>query len=158
MVQKRKFFFVFYTGNDNFVAINRRLFCFIIKNPLLQFGNTPITADILASCYGHLSAPQKKIEALEHHGEIIRLRRGLYVVNKELTEKPYAKGLYGNHIYGPSYVSEQWASRWYGLIPEMVTVVTSVTTHRAKRFDTPIGLYTYHRVPTEYYNIGMEPV
>ena len=128
------------------------------KNPLLQFGNIPITTDILYGCFNRLSSPDDKILALEKGGELIRLRRGLYVVNQELSGKPYAKGLYANHIYGPSYVSLQWATHWYGLIPEMVTMVTSVTTQRSRHYDSPIGRYAYYHMQEGYYNIGIRMV
>jgi len=118
----------------------------------------PVTSDILYGCFTTLASPDDKILALEKAGELIRLRRGLYVVNEELSGKPYAKGLYANHIYGPSYVSLQWATRYYGLIPEMVTVVTSVTTSRSKRYDTPLGRYAYFHMPDGYYNIGIRMV
>ena len=34
-------------------------------NPLLQFGNVPVSAAMLESCFPELDAPNKKVRALE---------------------------------------------------------------------------------------------
>lgn len=125
------------------------------KNPLLQFGNIPVQAGMLATCFGQLASPAKKLQALEKDGQIIRLKRGLYVVDSELTGKPISAGLCANHIYGPSYVSQHWALRWYGLIPEHVVTMTSVTTKRSRRFENAIGWFEYEQVPAHYFPIGV---
>jgi len=128
------------------------------KNPLIEFGTIPITSDAIVSCFEHLSSPEKKVQALEKDGQIIRLKRGLYVVNSELTGKAIDARLCANHIYGPSYVSLQWALRWYGLIPERVCTMTSVTTKRSRDFETPIGSFSFYQVPKDYYTIGLRIV
>lgn len=125
------------------------------KNPLIQFGQVPIQMGTLMSCFPNLSAPEKKILALEKSGELIRLKRGLYVVNEEISGKPIDSKLCANHLYGPSYVSRQWALRWYGLIPERVFLMTSVTTKRTRSFDTPIGSFSFTQVPKDYFPIGV---
>lgn len=127
----------------------------MIKNPLLQFGQIPIQMGTLMSCFPNLSAPEKKIQALEKSGELIRLKRGLYVVNEVVTGKPIDSKLCANHLFGPSYVSLQWALRWYGLIPERVFLMTSVTTKRSRCFDTSIGSFSFMQVPKAYFPIGV---
>lgn len=126
------------------------------KNPLRQFGQVPIQMGALVSCFPNLSSPEKKILALEKSGELIRLKRGLYVVNEQVSGKPIDSRLCANHIYGPSYVSMQWALRWYGLIPERVFTMTSVTTKRTRMFDTGIGSFSYFQVPPNYFPIGVQ--
>ena len=116
------------------------------KNPLLQYGNVPVTSNLLAACYGGLKETKKKVQALEKSGDLIRLRRGLYVVNPELNGKSINVPLCANHIYGPSYVSLHWALRWYGLIPEKVFRMTSVTSQPSKTFKTPLGYFDYYKV------------
>lgn len=130
----------------------------MIKNPLLQFGNIPVTSNLLAACYGGLKESKKKVQALEKAGELIRLRRGLYVVNPELSGKNINVPLCANHIYGPSYVSLHWALRWYGLIPERVFRMTSVTSKPTKTFETPLGFFDYYKVDAEYFPIGIRMV
>ena len=130
----------------------------MIKNPLLQYGNIPITSNLLAACYGDLKESKKKVQALEKAGELIRLRRGLYVVNPELSGKPINVQLCANHIYGPSYVSLHWALRWYGLIPERVFRMTSVTIKPSKVFENTLGFFDYYKVNREYFPVGVRSV
>lgn len=124
-------------------------------NPLTSLGNIPITSDVLQSLFTNLAAPDEKLRALEKDGQIIRLKRGLYVVDKMVSGKDIDICLCANHIYGPSYVSLQWALRWYGLIPEQVMMVTSVTTKRSRYFDNKLGRFDYHQVSANYYPIGI---
>ena len=114
-------------------------------NPLIKLGNVPVQNGTIAACFQHLSSPSEKIRALEKDGQLIRLKRGLYVVSDEVSGKPVNACLCANHIYGPSYVSLQWALRWYGLIPERVHTMTSVTTKRPRVFENSLGRFTYEQ-------------
>ena len=98
------------------------------KDPLLQFAGIPVSGAAIKSCFPDLASPEKKVQALEKSGELIRLKRNLFIINKELTGKEIEARLCANHIYGPSYVSFQWALRHYGMIPEQVFLMTSATT------------------------------
>lgn len=128
------------------------------KNPLIQFGNVPVQHKALAGCYNDLSAPEKKIRLLEKDGQIIRLKRGLYVVASDVSGKPINACLCANHIYGPSYVSQHWALRWYGLIPERVHTMTSVTLKRSRMFENSLGRFTYEQVKPDYFPIGIRSI
>lgn len=128
------------------------------KNPLLQFAGIPVSTAELRSCFTDFASPEKKIQSLEKNGELIRLKRGLFVVNPELTNKNNDARLCANHLYGPSYVSLQWALRYYGMIPEQVFMMTSVTTKRSRTFDTPLGRFSYMQVPASYFAVGVEIV
>lgn len=126
------------------------------KNPLLQFAGIPVTGADIKSCFPDLASPEKKIQLLEKNGALIRLKRNLYIVNQELTGKETDARLCANHIYGPSYVSFQWALSYYGMIPERVFLMTSATTKRTRYFETPIGNFRYIQVPASYFPIGVE--
>lgn len=128
------------------------------KNPLLQYGNVPVFGKMIESDYQQLGVPSKKVQSLEKGGELIRLKRGLYVVNPEISGKPISAPLCANHIYGPSYVSLRWALRWYGLIPEQVHRMTSTTIKRSRSFETPIGFFDYYQVKPYYFSIGLRIV
>lgn len=127
-------------------------------SPLVMFGNVPVQTGTLSACFNNMSSPSEKIRALEKDGQLIRLKRGLYVVNSEVSGKPVNACLCANHIYGPSYVSQQWALRWYGLIPERVYTMTSVTTKRSRVFENSLGRYTYEQVKPEYFAIGINSI
>ena len=125
------------------------------KNPLIQFAGVPVSGAEIKVCFPDLSYPEKKIQALEKSGEIIRLKRNLFIINPELTGKDTDARLCANHLYGPSYVSLQWALRYYSLIPEQVFMMTSVTTKRSRSFKTPLGIFSYMQVPDGYFPIGI---
>lgn len=125
------------------------------KNPLIQFAGVPVSGAEIKACFPDLSSPDKKVQALEKNGELIRLKRNLFIVNPELTGKETDARLCANHLYGPSYVSLQWALRYYSLIPEQVFMMTSVTTKRSRSFRTPVGSFNYMQVPSGYFPIGI---
>jgi hypothetical protein len=127
-------------------------------NPLIQLGNVPVQTGTIAACFDYLAAPNEKVRALEKDGQLIRLKRGLYVVDERVSGKPINVRLCANHIYGPSYVSLQWALRWYGLIPERVFTMTSITTKRTRKFENSLGRFTYYQVKPSYFPIGIRSV
>ncbi|MGM0738838.1 MAG: type IV toxin-antitoxin system AbiEi family antitoxin domain-containing protein [Bacteroidota bacterium] len=51
-----------------------------------------------------------------------------------------------NAIYAPSYVSLESALSIHGFIPEGVLQITSCTTLKTNRFETPIGVLSYRNV------------
>ena len=67
----------------------------------------------------------------------------------------FAKGAAGRGLYGPSYVSQQTALRYYGLIPETVYSVQSVTTKATRSFNTPIGTFFYTSAQPQWFPIGV---
>jgi hypothetical protein len=153
-LQKKKYLFFFC---EEFAIFAKCAFQSMFKkNPLIQFAGIPVSGAIIRSCFPDLASPEKKVQALEKSGELIRLKRNLFVVNQELSGKETDVRLCANHIYGPSYVSFQWALRHYGMIPEQVFLMTSATTKRTRSFETPIGNFRYVQVPASYFPIGVE--
>jgi len=57
--------------------------------------------------------------------------------------------LLASSIYGPSYISFEYALSYYGLIPERVDVVTSATFNKKKKklYNTQFGVFTYRDIP-----------
>lgn len=104
---------------------------------------------------GEYSKPRDKIGALLASGAIIRIKKGLYVFGDAWRRGPISRELLANLIYGPSCVSLEYALSHHGLIPEQVAAVTSVTTGKARRFETPFGLFTYRPVPPAPYALGL---
>ena len=60
-------------------------------------------------------------------------------------------------IYGPSYVSAEYALEYYGMIPASAgrRTVTSVTPNRNKSFDTPVGRFVYKFLPLPPFTVGV---
>ena len=102
--------------------------------------------------------PRDKISDLLQKGIIIRVKKGLYIFGNEYRRRPYSREILANLIYGPSYISLDYALQHYGLIPERVEVVTCVTTGRSRKFFTPVGLFTYRMIPLDAFRIGMDRV
>ena len=112
---------------------------------------------LMAALSGYAN-PRDKVTALLRRGDIIRVKKGLYVVGDELRRRPYSRELLANLVYGPSFVSLDSALSFHGLIPERIEALTSVTTKRPKSFDTPIGLFIYRQSPSRAFHIGMDRV
>ena len=107
------------------------------------------------SSYAH---PRDKITRLLQHEVIVRVKKGLYIFGPDFSRRSYSHEVLANVIYGPSYVSLQWALSFHGLIPERVQTVTSVTTKRDKIFETPVGRFTYRYLKVHKYTYGIEHV
>lgn len=61
-----------------------------------------------------------------------------------------------NLLYGPSYISLEYALSYWGLIPEKVEEVTSMTNKRNKIFETPVGIFSYRYLENTKFSIGIE--
>lgn len=129
-----------------------------MRNILTTLGNIPVTSSVIASLFPEVKTKSAKVAQLEKAGEIIRLRRNLFVVNPQETNLPLSSGLIANHLLAPSYVSMQTALRYYGLIPEAVYTVQSMTFKAAKKFNTPIGNFCYYHISREAYPIGITQI
>jgi predicted transcriptional regulator of viral defense system len=79
-------------------------------------------------------------------GKLYQLRRGLYALAPPFQKfKPHPL-LVANRLVPGSYVSAQAALAHWGLIPEHVPVVTSVTLGRPTRRETPLGAFEYRHL------------
>jgi predicted transcriptional regulator of viral defense system len=78
-------------------------------------------------------------------GLLIRLRQG-YFTFPEYKGKPGFAFYFANRIYRPSYISLHSALAFYGIIPESVVQVTSVTSLKTASFSNDFGEYSYHTI------------
>ena len=120
---------------------------------LQKIGAVPFDINVLQSVYPGCKQITDKARRLEADGRIIRLKKGLYVANANGGE--LSRELVANHLYGPSYVSMSWALRWYGLIPERVNLIQSVTTKHSRDFSNALGTFHYQNCATDYFQIGI---
>jgi hypothetical protein len=105
---------------------------------------------------GQFRAPRNKIQSLCRSGEIIRVKKGLYVPGTRPGDEPRVDPLVlSGLIYGPSYVSLETALSWHGLIPERVDEITCMTSKRAKVFRTPVGRFTYTPINEDAFPVGV---
>lgn len=75
-------------------------------------------------------------------GYLIRLRKGYYTF-PEYKSKPDYSLYFANRIYKPSYISLHTALSFYGMIPEAVVQITSVTALKTISFANDFGEYSY---------------
>jgi predicted transcriptional regulator of viral defense system len=82
-------------------------------------------------------------------GKVYRIRRGLYSIAPPYQRVQPHPFMVANHLQKASYVSLQSALSYYGIIPEVVNVITSVSTGRPERIETPLGTYEFRHIKTE---------
>lgn len=106
-------------------------------------------------CLKAYKNPRVKLNHLLKINALIRVKKGIYIFGKKFSRHPYSSEILANMIYGPSYVSLEWACQHYSLIPERVTTVTSITTQRSRQFQTPVGLFTYDHLSRRVFPVGV---
>jgi predicted transcriptional regulator of viral defense system len=109
-------------------------------------GETLFEASVLLAGPDSPGEVRRQLSRWVASGRLIQLRRGLYAL-----APPYADGapnqfVLASRIRVPSYVSLQSALSYHGVIPESVAVVTSATTNRPGRIDTPLGAFLYRHL------------
>ena len=78
-------------------------------------------------------------------GLLIRLRQGYFTFPEYKDKRDYAY-YFANRIYRPSYISLHTALAFYGMIPETVVQITSVTSLKTASFKNEFGEYIYKSV------------
>ncbi|MEI6050331.1 MAG: hypothetical protein WCS03_15630 [Bacteroidota bacterium] len=79
------------------------------------------------------------------HGYIARLRQGYYTFPDYKSKRDFAL-YFANRIYKPSYISLHTALSFYGMIPEAVSQITSVTSLKTAEFKNDFGDYSYKNI------------
>ncbi len=75
-------------------------------------------------------------------GELVLLKRGVYGFPDRITNKEEI----ARSLYGPAYISLEYALHHYGLIPDVPFTVSLVTTRLPRRFKTPYGEFSYRKI------------
>ena len=89
-------------------------------------------------------------------GEIIRLRPGLFLLAPEFRKTHPHPFVVAAILHSPSHVSLESALAHHGLIPEAVFQVSSVTSSRSRMFKTPVGIFSFVRVPAANPRAGVQ--
>ena len=110
------------------------------------------TTRMLVEQYRHYANPKAKIGRLVHEEKLYPLTRGLYETDRNAPGCCLAGA-----IYGPSYLSFDYALSVYGLIPEAVYTFTSATFDKKKvrEQENRFGRFTYRDVPSGVYPFGI---
>lgn len=125
----------------------------------LKLIETPyIDSQTLLNFLSDYKRPREAILRMVENGELIRLKNGFYLIDDKITDReakniPYEQ--VANLLYGPSYVSMEWALSFYGMIPERVHTITSMTLGRNKEYHTTVGDFLYLNLSSESYPLGI---
>jgi predicted transcriptional regulator of viral defense system len=122
----------------------------------LEFKNAVREFPIISST--HIFSISRKINTLktqlvewQKKGLVIKLKRGLYVLNEQDRKFEPSRIFLANSLYSPSYVSTIYALHYYDLIPEKVVDVTSVTTKKTAKFTNTFGTFIYQHLKTNLF-------
>jgi hypothetical protein len=100
------------------------------------------------------ASPKSKLTTMIKAKKVIQIRRGLYIPGGDVF---YSIKTLANKIYGPSYISFEYALAYYGIIPERAATITSAVYNKNKHkiFHTPVGSFLYKPVPKSVYHQGI---
>ncbi len=103
------------------------------------------TTDMLLEDLNSYANPKSKLSRMVKNGECFPITKGLYETSRNVPAY-----LLAGSIYGPSYISFDFALGFYDLIPEAVYTVTCATFEKKKkkRYETMFGTFTYRDVPS----------
>lgn len=91
-------------------------------------------------------------------GEILRLKPGFFVLGPPYRRSEPHPFVVAGVLHAPSHISLESALAHHGLIPEAVYQVSSVTVGRRREFSTPLGVFSFRRVPARAPRAGVEAV
>lgn len=119
---------------------------------LLRGENMIITTAMLLDELVNYRSPKTKICRMVEQGDLIPIVKGLYE-----TDKAVSGYLIAGSIYGPSYLSFEFALSRYGLIPEAVYTFTSATFGKKKKksYKNAFGTFTYRDVPDDAFPLDI---
>ena len=117
----------------------------------IEFRNKFLSPAYFTTNQVYASFPEFNRNNLVHwvrQGYLIRLRQGYYAF-PEYRESTDFTLYFANTIYKPSYISLHTALSFYGIIPESVPEITSVTTLKTITFSNDFGEYSYKNIRPE---------
>jgi predicted transcriptional regulator of viral defense system len=100
---------------------------------------------------GNLAQIRLQLSRWVKGGRLIKLHKGLYTLAepyRKIKPEPFC---IANSLKFASYVSLQSALAWYDLIPEFVSVVTSVATGRPQLIETPMGRFDFRHINKSFF-------
>jgi hypothetical protein len=138
------------------IAFNSDIMTF--KEAVLEYAEEPLPRQIMMDLLKEYKRPNDKINELVKKGELTTVKKGLYVAGPRISITKPEPFLVANHLRGPSYLSLDAALSYWGLIPERVYEISSMTTKTSKSYKTPLGRFRYFHAPLPYYSFGIKSV
>lgn len=94
----------------------------------------------IINLFGHLD--RRRLYEWQKKGYIKKIANNYYIFIDTNINDVILK-MIANKIYKPSYIGLESALSYYGLIPEAVFQITSITTRKTKTFKTAIAPFNY---------------
>ena len=92
----------------------------------------------------------RRLTEWQAKGYIRKMAKGCYVFTDADVDENLLYRI-GNKLYKPSYVSFETALAHYRLIPESVYGITSATSRRTYRFETPLAHFSYRTIAPRFF-------
>ena len=93
---------------------------------------------------------RNNITRWQKKGLLIKLRQGYYTFPEYKTSADISL-YFANKLYQPSYISLHTALSFYGIIPELVTSITSVSSLKTTAFKNDFGEYVYKKIKEDLF-------
>lgn len=87
----------------------------------------------------------QRLSEWQKKGYIKKISKGFYMFS-DLEVNESVLFIVANRILDPSYISLEMALSYYGLIPESVYAITSVTSKKSYRIVSPVGSFAYRQI------------
>lgn len=91
---------------------------------------------------------KQRLSEWQKKGYLKKVAKGHYIFS-DLEINESVLFIIANKIFEPSYISLEMALSYYGLIPESVYSITSVTSRKTYKFASSIGHFSYRRIKPE---------
>ncbi len=107
----------------------------------------PVISDHLLKLHDTFDQSFKnQLSRWEKSGKIIRLKRGLYILDETERRQKVSRWTLSAEIYFPSYISLESALSFHGFIPDRISDITCITTRKTASFNNIFGKFTFRTI------------
>ena len=111
------------------------------RDQVSNYAGQPLTRQVLMDLLKDYKRPYDKINELVKQKLLTQIKRGVFIPGPQLKIEGPENFLLANHLWGPSYISSDSALSYWGLIPERVYEICSMSTNTSKTYKTPAGRF-----------------
>lgn len=96
-----------------------------------------------------LSFHKQRLSEWQKKDYVKKICKGFYIFSDLAINEPTLFTI-ANRVYEPSYISLEMALSIYGIIPEAVYGITSVTSQKTKNLKSPVGDFIYRHIQPDF--------
>ncbi len=96
-----------------------------------------------------LSFHKQRLSEWQKKDYVKKICKGFYIFSDLQINEPTLFTI-ANRVYEPSYISLEMALSIYGIIPEAVYGITSVTSQKTKNLKSPVGEFIYRHIQPDF--------